>query len=758
MCRKKWPEVLASILQAGGHTVEFIDSIWDGSEETVLIDNIPLSEFKDSHIKNAFQLYKDNIILITRIFDNKVKAFIKHILLGEDKVEYYAYRIEFQLRGMPHVHGVIWLKKSTVNHFMKEDGTLDQDNIKNLIEDWISCSITTSNTNLNKLVQEVNMHRHTKSCKKNTGNCRFHFPRMPSDKTIIATPLPSNMDDDEKKTVLEKAKKTLKVVKDALSTLTEAKEELSLQDFLQSLDISEENYYKALEISEHGVSIVLKRTLKERNINNYNKIFMLAWKGNLDIQICLDNYAVITYMTDYLSKPDDGLTQILKEALKETNNCNDIERLHYLKRTYFTHRQVSASEAVYRLISGLNLKGSNIKTKFVATGYPENRSTFLKKINEAPNDDVNEEIGSEQEDNVEELNVQEEDDILEIAGREGKFKKAKTIHEYYAERPNDSDSEDIDKMCLAQFATVYEKTNYVPKKITMLGNVSKEESFVESLNSNKFLPKLIKLSSGAYMKARSRPSVLRMHSSKNKPGFEAHYSEMLLFMPWRDELNDLKANDDLHIAELFNAQKDVLYQNKRKILPHSKNVTEMKEILDSDLNFRPSHIYETLDTEFEQDNKDDEEICEPLDTTELPTEQNEMKNMKPDSSSKYKPILVEADELMRESARGLSCEQRIVFDKIVQFCKWIVMSPECNDIVAPKIIAHGEFNCFSHLNVNYYYFFNYLSGGAGVGKSRLILDVAKWIVKILDKPGDDPNHPKVLLLGPTGMSASIIGM
>ena len=48
-------------------------------------------------------------------------------------------------------------------------------------------------------------------------------------------------------------------------------------------------------------------------------------------------------------------------------------------------------------------------------------------------------------------------------------------------------------------------------------------------------------------------------------------------------------------------------------------------------------------------------------------------------------------------------------------------------------------------------------GGGGVGKSWVINVVSKWCEKILRKPGDDPYNPKVLLLGPTGVSAALIG-
>ena len=54
-------------------------------------------------------------------------------------------------------------------------------------------------------------------------------------------------------------------------------------------------------------------------------------------------------------------------------------------------------------------------------------------------------------------------------------------------------------------------------------------------------------------------------------------------------------------------------------------------------------------------------------------------------------------------------------------------------------------------------FFVSIPGGAGVGKSFMIRALAKYVEKILRLPGDDPTKPKIILLGPTGMSASLIG-
>ena len=130
------------------------------------------------------------------MFDDRVKAFIKNILMNH-KVEYYVYRVEFQVRGMPHIHGVFWLQRDEMKKYQDSGGEDDKDKIVKLIDQWISCSLNTGNEELNKIVREVNVHKHTKSCKKYGPNCRFNFPRLPSNETIIARPLSKDIPEEE---------------------------------------------------------------------------------------------------------------------------------------------------------------------------------------------------------------------------------------------------------------------------------------------------------------------------------------------------------------------------------------------------------------------------------------------------------------------------------------------------------------------------------------------------------------------------------
>ena len=133
-------------------------------------------------------------------------------------------------------------------------------------------------------------------------------------------------------------------------------------------------------MSDRGKQIVLKRKPNERFVNNYNKRFIACYQANMDLQFCLDSYAVVTYVCDYWSKDESGMTDFLKQAFKEANSLENRDLLSHLKRTYMSKRQVGKCEAIYRAIPSMHLQGSNIGTIFVQSGYPKNQSKFLRKV------------------------------------------------------------------------------------------------------------------------------------------------------------------------------------------------------------------------------------------------------------------------------------------------------------------------------------------------------------------------------------------
>ena len=54
-----------------------------------------------------------------------------------------------------------------------------------------------------QLVATYQVHSHSRSCRKyHSGKCRYHFGKFFTENTIVATPLPSDLSDEMKNSIL----------------------------------------------------------------------------------------------------------------------------------------------------------------------------------------------------------------------------------------------------------------------------------------------------------------------------------------------------------------------------------------------------------------------------------------------------------------------------------------------------------------------------------------------------------------------------
>ena len=90
---------------------------------------------------------------------------------------------------------------------------------------------------------------------------------------------------------------------------------MSIETFCQEIGCTLEKYEEALGTTRNGKVLVMKRDVKDRFINNYNPEMLDAFNANMDIQLALDPYAVITYIVSYMNKDETQMTKNLKEAL-----------------------------------------------------------------------------------------------------------------------------------------------------------------------------------------------------------------------------------------------------------------------------------------------------------------------------------------------------------------------------------------------------------------------------------------------------------
>ena len=75
-------------------------------------------------------------------------------------------------------------------------------------------------------------------------------------------------------------------------------------ELLEIAGVDPNEYIEALSWCRAGFSLHQKRDLDEMYVNSYNPEWIMAWDGNIDIQLCLDFFAVITYITEYFLKDE----------------------------------------------------------------------------------------------------------------------------------------------------------------------------------------------------------------------------------------------------------------------------------------------------------------------------------------------------------------------------------------------------------------------------------------------------------------------
>ena len=251
-------------------------------------------ELNDSELENLTwqdkcHLIKSDPVTCARYFDHKFQICVSHVTKHELKpigelVDFF-FRVEFQQRGSPHVHMLIWIKNSPVY-----DST-NEDDVGTFIDKYITCSKSGGRPEL----INYQTHRHARTCrKKGRAICRFNFPLPPMPSTRILDPITDVEIKSEGLNNFQKIASYLSQMK-----LTDSGK--SFESFLTELGIDEESYIYALRATLTTSKVFLKRNLEETRINNYNSILLESWEANMDIQYILDPYACIH--TLYLTFP-----------------------------------------------------------------------------------------------------------------------------------------------------------------------------------------------------------------------------------------------------------------------------------------------------------------------------------------------------------------------------------------------------------------------------------------------------------------------
>lgn len=339
---RRWPEIDEAILEQQGKPIpDTID--WE------------------THCK----IIASNPVTATRMFEHRVQSFINHVILSPAQpighVIDYFYRVEFQQRGWPHIHCLFWVKDAPLY------GQSPIEEIEQFIDHYISCKLPSESMEpqLYEKVQNLQMHskNHSRSCKKGSKTCRFHFPRVPSQRTFISKPKSQDSGDEETVHGFSTAVQKLWdcILNDTLIAHT-------IDEAFHKAGITQEQLEYCIRSKTKKETAFLKRQPADIWVNNYNPTLLQAWNANMDIQFVLDAYSCIMYIVSYISKSEREMGDLLKASQQEARegNVKPMEELRKLGSVYLNHREVSVMEAVYR-VTGMHMKQCSRQVVFIPT-------------------------------------------------------------------------------------------------------------------------------------------------------------------------------------------------------------------------------------------------------------------------------------------------------------------------------------------------------------------------------------------------------
>ena len=489
------------------------------------------------------------------------------------------------------------------------------------------------------------------------------------------------------------------------------------------------DYIMAIKKSKkHGSAVLLQRDVDEIYVNNYNPEWLMAWNANMDIQPVLDFFAVITYVTDYWAKADEGLTPILREAAKNLKSEPDQKkRCQQLANTFMTNRQMGEAEAYYKILPSLTLKYSSIDTIFMPTDKKALRSKFLMKIDE---NDVNFAKGAQVK-----------------GGKEGTFQEKPDIIDKYCRRDM-TECNELVELRPSQFAKMYEPITR--KK----GGEKKEDDISKDVNENKVinknddnqntddkiedededfeianfiitpnllqrwrLPKIIKIKNPlpgevAIWRKRDYPKAMRIHKKREDTDPHRYFlSELMLYTAYTDE-QELGCDNEERCRKLYLENRENIQYVKKHIIPYAQGVEEARHFIEeARKNDQESeNVGNQLDPEYEQDVHEcqgEEDLLHP-DYVQVNPDDFEIDDKTSQVKKTFRTIeLKTSDEILNE-ARKLDKFQKKALHVAIKFAQDLVISKKgkIGPPRAPLLMVHG---------------------GAGSGKSTVIKGMCQYI-------------------------------
>ena len=438
------------------------------------------SEIENMSYVQKTRLINSDPVTCARYFDRRFQHFLRHILYKAPHplgvISQHFYRIEFQHRGSPHVHMVLF----SDNAPKYKKGELNT-GVYEYIDKYISCSLTPDPINEPHVMFQV--HKHSKTCRKGgKPTCRFNYPIPPFNETVILEP---NVHTSEEQ------KETFLKIKEYLDS-DEIDENSTLDDLLIHFHISHVEYIDIIRSSLKHDKVYLKRKPYECRVNMYMKNLLYLWEANMDCQFCLDPYSVIAYIVNYINKENRGLSLNLQAMTRQCEKeKRDIRQtIKKLGNVFLNTSEVCVQECVYILLE-MPLAHQSIDVVSVNTAIPSRRTKVLKSKKDL------------KEESNESTNI---------------FRQS--VFDIYIQRP-----EYFENWTLADYITIVR----ISKRSEASTKIQKPGIYSTRIKTQYYLSETHRYSIG-------KKRILSFMCPSKKQNLEEHYRiHFLLFYPWRVE-------------------------------------------------------------------------------------------------------------------------------------------------------------------------------------------------------------------------------
>ena len=280
---------------------------------------------------NVGKLCTEDPVSVSRQFSNKFHCFFQTVIVKGQvlgKVAQFYWKKEYQARGAPHYHVLLWIEGAPII------GESKPERVITWIEERITCHIPNekSNPELYRLVTRYQMHKCSNYCRRRrkvANNtfitvCKFGFPRPACD----------------------------------CAKLNPVEESLKSRDKIYELVRSE----------------------TEVRVNDYNPLLLYLWKANIDIQFVAESsLALAHYVSGYVTKAERSNLQDIWEDIGRDKSVYSQLWSFGLRSLRF--RECGLYEAA-DLVLGDHLTEKSCTVKYVDVSLPSKRSHRLKSHKE----------------------------------------------------------------------------------------------------------------------------------------------------------------------------------------------------------------------------------------------------------------------------------------------------------------------------------------------------------------------------------------